>query len=60
MKRRDELGLARNGPPSMSGLSPLTGVKRKSNFGAVKSAFDPERTFPPIIRSLVDENRDLE
>jgi len=28
----------------MSDLSPLSGVKRKSNIGTVRSAFDPERT----------------
>src|SRR5258705_1722306 len=27
----------------MSELSPLSGVKRKSDFGAVRAAFDPER-----------------
>jgi class 3 adenylate cyclase len=29
----------------MSELSPLSGVKRKSDFGAVRAAFDPRRTF---------------
>ena len=28
----------------MSDLSPLSGVKRKSDFGAVRSAFDPRET----------------
>jgi hypothetical protein len=28
----------------MSDLSPLSGVKRKSDFGAVRAAFDPNRT----------------
>jgi hypothetical protein len=26
-------------------LSPLSGVKRKLDFGAVRAAFDPERTL---------------
>ena len=29
----------------MSDLSPLSGAKRKSDFGAVKAAFDPEQTL---------------
>jgi len=33
----------------MSDLSPLSSAKRKSNFGAVKSAFDPERTLGVIM-----------
>ncbi len=28
----------------MSELSPVSGVKRKFDFGAVRAAFDPERT----------------
>src|SRR6266576_6615516 len=32
------------GHGAMSDLSPLSGVKRKLDFGAVRSAFDPERT----------------
>ena len=28
----------------MSELSPLSGVKLKSEFGAVRAAFDPQRT----------------
>ena len=36
--------IARNGHAAMSDLSPLSGVKRKSDFGAVRAAFDPERT----------------
>src|ERR1022692_2930578 len=35
------LQLARNGHGAMSDLSPLSGVKRKSNLGPVRSAFDP-------------------
>ena len=29
----------------MSDLSPLSGVKRKLDFGAVRSAFDPKLTL---------------
>jgi len=29
----------------MSDLSPLSGVKRKLDFGAVRAAFDPTETF---------------
>jgi len=29
----------------MSDLSPLSGEERKSNFGAVRSVDDPERSF---------------
>jgi len=36
--------LARNGHGPMSDLSPLSGEERKSNFGAVRSVEDPERT----------------
>ena len=32
------------GHGAMSDLSPFSGVWRKSDFGAVRSAFDPERT----------------
>jgi hypothetical protein len=32
---------ARNGPPAMSDLSPLSEVKLKSDFLAVRAAFDP-------------------
>ncbi len=40
----------------MSDLSPLSGVKRKLDFGAVRAALDPERTsdLPQIYRSLPD------
>ncbi|MEA2855650.1 MAG: hypothetical protein QOE02_5751 [Rhodospirillaceae bacterium] len=30
----------------MSELSPLSGVKLKSDFGAVRAAFDPSRSAP--------------
>src|SRR5437773_3325661 len=30
---------------AMSDLSPLSGVKRKLDFGAVRAAFDPKRTL---------------
>src|SRR5258706_15763142 len=36
---------ARNGHGAMSDLSPLSGVKRKLDFGAVRAAFDPKRTL---------------
>ncbi len=29
----------------MSDLSPLSGVKRKLDFGAVRAALDPQRTY---------------
>ena len=32
--------VARNGPHAMSDLSPLSDAKGKSDFGAVKAAFD--------------------
>jgi hypothetical protein len=32
------------GHGAMSARSPLSGVKRKSDFGAVRSAYDPKRT----------------
>src|SRR5882724_9791082 len=38
---------AQNGHGPMSDLSPLSGVKRKSNFGTVRSVDDPERTSGP-------------
>ena len=33
------------GHGAMSDLSPLLGVKRKLDFGAVRAAFDPQRTL---------------
>jgi hypothetical protein len=36
----------------MSDLSPLSGVKRKSDFGAVRSAFDPSRTCAALNGGL--------
>ena len=41
--------MARNRHGEMSDLSPLSGVKQKSNFGAVKSVEDPERTYRALI-----------
>jgi len=38
------LKMAPKGHGAMSALSPLLGVKRKSDFRAVKSAFDPTAT----------------
>jgi hypothetical protein len=37
---------ARNGHGLMSDLSPLSGVERKSNFGAVTSVDDPKADIP--------------
>jgi hypothetical protein len=37
--------MARNGHGAMSDLSPLSGVKRKSKFGAATSVIDPNRTL---------------
>src|SRR5258707_8064686 len=34
---------------AMSELSPLSGVRRKSHFGAVRAAFDPNATLRPAI-----------
>jgi hypothetical protein len=44
---------AQNGHGPMSDLSPLSGVKRKSNFGAVRSVDDPKRTLG-AVRGLGD------
>jgi hypothetical protein len=35
----------------MSELSQLSGVKRKSDLGAVRAAFDPERTFSSLTEA---------
>src|SRR5712672_2861480 len=43
--RREMSLMAPNGHGAMSDLSPLSGAKRKSDLGAVRSAFDPERTI---------------
>src|SRR5712672_3646716 len=45
-ERFSPLALFGHGP--MSDLSPLSGVKRKSNFGAVRSVDDPQRTSDPV------------
>ena len=37
--------LARNRHGPMSDLSPLSGVERKLDFGAVRSVFDPTETL---------------
>jgi len=52
--RHEQVGfLAPFGRGAMSELSPLSGAKRKLDFGAVRAAFDPERTYPaPITPSL--------
>jgi hypothetical protein len=41
LPRRMSLLLALFGHGAMSELSPLSGVKRKLDFGAVRAAFDP-------------------
>jgi len=59
--RRALPGLARNGPPAMSDPSPLSGVERKLDFGAVRSPLNPFRTTHPnsssgaCPQSLVEE-----
>jgi len=35
----------------MSDLSPVSGAKRKLDFGAVKAAFDPKPTFFDEVQS---------
>ena len=35
----------------MSELSPLSGVKQKLDFGAVRADFDPTRTSQVIVRA---------
>ena len=39
------LDLALLGRAAMSALSPLSGAKRKLDFGAVRAAFDPKQTL---------------
>src|SRR5260370_20210785 len=41
------------GHGARSWLSPLSGVQRKSDFGAVRAAFDPERTSQSQSRPVV-------
>ena len=36
----------------MSELSPLSGVQRKSDFGAVRAAFDPNATSSALSTAL--------
>jgi hypothetical protein len=40
------------GHGAMSARSPLSGVKRKSDFGAVRSAYDPNRTSATSDRAI--------
>ena len=47
--RRSGPLLAHPGHAAMSELSPLPGVNRKSDFGAVRSAFDPTRTSASVM-----------
>jgi hypothetical protein len=37
------------GHGAMSDLSPLSGVERKLDFGAVRSVFDPNRTSGQVM-----------
>src|SRR5260221_7143246 len=46
-ERRQLPLLALFGHGAMSDLSPLSGVKRKLDFGAVRAAFDPEADMQP-------------
>src|SRR5258705_9014866 len=46
--------MARNGHGAMSDLSPLSGVKRKSDFWAVRSAFDPGCVKTPTLNLRVE------
>ena len=41
--------LAHSGHDAMSDLSPLSGVERKLDFGAVRSPFDPETDIPRLF-----------
>src|SRR5258706_15784352 len=45
--------MATFGPHAMSDLSPLSGVKRKLVFGAVRSVFDPTATLAAFRHSTV-------
>jgi len=40
--------LALNGRPATTSFHPLSGAKRKWDFGAPEAAFDPQRTRVPI------------
>jgi hypothetical protein len=52
-RKRDDFRLcARFGHGAMSELSPLSGVKLKSDFGAVRAAFDPTPTLHCTHRGL--------
>jgi hypothetical protein len=42
------------GHGAMSDLSPLSGVKRKLDFGAVRAAFDPTRTLALTRQGKID------
>jgi len=41
----------------MSDLSPLSGVKRKLDFGAVRSAFDPKETLAFCVLGWTAKNK---
>ena len=38
----------------MSDLSPLSGVKRTLDFGAVRAAFDPKATFMSLPQRCIE------
>src|SRR5258706_7597201 len=42
------------GHGAMSDLSPLSGVKRKLDFGAVRAAFDPNADFLSVMKRTSD------
>ena len=46
--------LALFGHGAMSDLSPLSGVKRKLDFGAVRAAFDPNQTSGALNGSALE------
>ena len=47
------------GPHAMTDLSPLSGVKRKLDFGAVRSVDDPKRSWSdPSFDHLVGEREE--
>jgi hypothetical protein len=50
--------LALFGHGAMSELSPLSGVKRKLDLGAVRSAFDTERTSHPSYKPVLTTSDD--
>jgi hypothetical protein len=51
--------MALSGHGAMSDMSPLSGVKRKPDFGAVRSAFDPRRDITRTRREPRGDPRSL-